>query len=227
MDAAADNMVDFTGVLVGRRYRPGQKYIQLVFNTTEGLRLSLSRNLQMVRSLSIGNTYRIKGTEYAFGEKIFIKEPTATLVQSEGSFFGRHKILVLVAAAVTITCTLGFVFISKHNSVGHNQASNQSANTQTKVDTTSSDTTPPTADQEPGPSAENQPSPAAATTKKSTKVKAGVAGVQPASNPAPPSSLTDTTPSPDPTPAPAPDPTPAPAPAPAPDPNAPDPSQSG
>jgi hypothetical protein len=87
MDASADNMAGFTGVLVGRRYKAGQKYIQLAFNTTEGLRLSLSRNLRMVRALSMGKTYHVEGPEIILGEKVFIKEPVATLIQPRSSDF--------------------------------------------------------------------------------------------------------------------------------------------
>jgi hypothetical protein len=73
----------FVGTLVRRHYKPGQRYIQLVFETAEGLKLSLSRNIQFVKSLHIGKTYHIEGRELSIGSKYVITDPTARLVETE------------------------------------------------------------------------------------------------------------------------------------------------
>ncbi len=67
----------FVGTLVRRQYKPGQRYIQLVFETPTDTKLSLSRNLDMVRSLKVGETYRIEGAERLLGNKKYIYEPVA------------------------------------------------------------------------------------------------------------------------------------------------------
>lgn len=74
------NSVEFMGVLVDRQYKAGQKYVQLVFETAEGIRLSLSRNANMVHSLKVGFTYKVKSPERNIGQKRYVHEPTATLV---------------------------------------------------------------------------------------------------------------------------------------------------
>jgi hypothetical protein len=232
MDAAADNLTGFTGVLVGRRYRPGQKYIQLVFKTTEGLKLSLSRNLQMVRSLSVGNTYHVEGAEYVLGKKVVIKEPTANLVQSKGSFFGRHKVLVSVMVALTITSAAGIVLISKPSSANRSETNNQSTNTQSKQpakDTNNANkalsaTSPGAENQTPAPPSSTTTVKKTASTKTNVRAASTPAAAQPVASPLSqpaPTTTTDTqqqdqapiTTQQDPTPPPA-----APDPAPAPDP---------
>jgi hypothetical protein len=243
MDATADNMTGFTGVLVGRRWKPGQKYIQLVFETTEGFKLSLSRNLRMVRSLSMGNTYRVEGREYVLGEKVVIKEPSATLVESNRSFFGQNKILISAVIAVTITGISGGVLLAKQGSSGSNKSNAQTVKNQAQQNSQNSksaDTTPAETSPQPGSTGDNQtpatPAAAPATSKKTTNNSttsiSSQPPAQPITDPAPlPASTTDqqpTDPLPGtPPPTPPPDPSPPPDPAPAPDSGTTDPTAGG
>jgi hypothetical protein len=241
MDATADNMTGFTGVLVGRRWKPGQKYIQLVFETTEGFKLSLSRNLRMVRSLSMGNTYRVEGRKYVLGEKVVIKEPSATLVESNRSFFGQNKILISAVIAVTITGISGGVLLAKQGS-GSNKSNAQTVKNQAQQSSQNSkaaDTTPAETSPQPGSTGDNQtpatPAAAPATSKKTAKSTPSISSqpqAQPITDPAPlPASTTDqqpTDPLPStPPPTPPPDPSPPPDSAPAPDPGTTDPTAGG
>lgn len=98
------NSVEFMGVLVDRQYTAGQKYAQLVFETAEGIRLSLSRNINMARSLRLGLTYKVKGPEHTVGQKRYVHEPTATLVSGgKLSLISKHyKILIPVTIGVIV-----------------------------------------------------------------------------------------------------------------------------
>jgi cytoskeletal protein RodZ len=98
------NSVEFMGVLVDRQYASGQKYVQLVFETAEGIRLSLSRNINLVRSLSLGSTYKVKGSERTVGQKRYIHEPTAMLVpDNKLSLISKHrKVLIPVAIGLIV-----------------------------------------------------------------------------------------------------------------------------
>lgn len=98
------NSVEFMGVLVDRQYTTGQKYAQLVFETAEGIRLSLSRNINMVRSLRLGLTYKVKGLERTVGQKRYIHEPIATLVTANklSLISKRYKILIPITACLIV-----------------------------------------------------------------------------------------------------------------------------
>ena len=73
MGSAVGNYTRFTGVLVRRKYWQGHKSFQLVFKTAEGLKLSVSANSKLVKSLTMGQTYKVEGTEVRMGKKSFIK----------------------------------------------------------------------------------------------------------------------------------------------------------
>jgi hypothetical protein len=94
--------VTFDGTLVRRQYRPGQKYIQLVFKTAGDTKLSLSRNARLAKSLEIGQKYRVHGEEYQVGDRLYIHEPTATPLPytSKGSRKLRYAGFGLVALAL-------------------------------------------------------------------------------------------------------------------------------
>jgi hypothetical protein len=109
MEASAGSMTQFTGTLVGRQYKPGQKYIQLVFKTAEGLHLSITRNLQMVRSLSVGKTYHVKGEEFTLGKKQVIREPVAILVQPKLALRKRRYLIITGAVVLLAAGTAGAV----------------------------------------------------------------------------------------------------------------------
>jgi hypothetical protein len=102
MAVSAENSASFMGTLVQRQYEPGQKYVQLVFETAEGMRLSLSRNVRMVRSLVIGQTYKVRGTERALGQKKYLHEPVAVPVSVKTSFSKRHKLAIILPIVIVL-----------------------------------------------------------------------------------------------------------------------------
>jgi hypothetical protein len=107
MQASTDSSADFTGVFIKWQYHPGQKYVQLLFETASGMRLSLSRNRHFFRSLTVGRSYRIKGKEYSVGGKTYVHEPTAIPLEAAVARSGRGKkffvffILVVLAGAAS------------------------------------------------------------------------------------------------------------------------------
>ena len=112
------NNVEFTGVLVDRQYTTGQKYAQLVFETAEGIRLSLSRNIDMVRSLRLGLTYKVSGLERTVGQKSYIHGPTATLVSANklSLISKRYKIFIPLAISLVVVLSgVGVLAYATHN----------------------------------------------------------------------------------------------------------------
>jgi cytoskeletal protein RodZ len=223
MYATAGNMSDFTGVLVRRQYKPGQKYIQLLFKTGDGVKLSITRNLQMVRSLKEGLTYRVKGTEYVVGKKTIIHEPVATLVQSKPSFFRQRSLLIAAGLIVfVIAVAASALLIVGQGSANHSQPQAEKPAAQTTQVPDASNATPAQATTVVQPTTAPPPASSTSQAKKTTTRKATPAvsannAVQPAPNPPaaqPPAANdqppSDTVPPPtDPTPPPA-DPTPPP-----------------
>ena len=144
----ASNNVEFMGVLVDRKYTSSQRCVQLVFDTAEGIRLSLSRNVDLVRSLKLGLTYRINGPEHVVGQKRYIHEPTATLVPvtESPSFFRRYKILI--PAAIGLVVVLGgagaWAYISADSQATVQHEETTAPVTKSKSRTTTTDTGRPT-----------------------------------------------------------------------------------
>lgn len=103
-DMYEQNSVEFMGVLVDRQYKTGQKYVQLVFETAEGIRLSLSRNANTIHSLKVGLTYKVTGPERTIGQKRYIHEPTATPVSINklSLFSKRNKLLIPVGISLIV-----------------------------------------------------------------------------------------------------------------------------
>jgi hypothetical protein len=231
--ANAGGSSDFTGVLVRRQYKPGQKYMQLLFKTADGVKLSISRNPKLVESLDEGRTYHIEGQEYKVGDKVLIHEPTATLVQNK-LFSKKHFIIAGIVILLVISGMIYALLPTKQSSAANNGQTKNTSYSQPEQSTTTD--TAPAADttQQPGPSAQNLPaSNSTVNSGTGTKKPAGTTSNPPASqgsnassgyNPvsppaAPPPTDTgqtagsppsdppaDTTPAPTPGPAPAPDP---------------------
>jgi hypothetical protein len=171
--APVENMAAFTGTLIGRRYKPGQKYIQLVFKTAEGLRLSLTRDLQTVRLLNVGQKYYIEGPQYVHGQKTFIYEPKASPVQTKTGLVTRRKALVAGLVLIAIAGSAGAMALTRHGSANHTQnggsginKENQQASTETDASNANQATT--TQDQQNTPSPTNAPT-QSTTTRSSTK----------------------------------------------------------
>jgi hypothetical protein len=124
-----DNVAQFDGVLVQRQYKPGQKYVQLVFETAEGLRLSLSRNADLIRSLTVGTAYRVSGEEYSIGNKSYIHEPLAAPIPSKRQFFQSRALIISAVLVVAVGATSG-VFLLNHGTSKHQlEAQNVSSQT--------------------------------------------------------------------------------------------------
>jgi len=92
----------FVGVLTRREYRPGQRYAQLVFETSEGIKLSLTRNLRAVGAMRIGRSYKIVGIERVIGAKTFITNPVVTLLADTPVAARRRWRVALVAFIVVL-----------------------------------------------------------------------------------------------------------------------------
>jgi cytoskeletal protein RodZ len=191
--ASAHNISTFTGILVGRRYKPGQKYIQLVFKTAEGLRLSLTRDLQTVRQLTMGQTYQIEGNEYIQGQKSFIYEPKASLVQPRAKSLKKRKIVIASVILLVIGGSASAMSLTKHGPVNHAQNSDtKTEGKQTSETSNTSSTSPPQTaqDQSSQPSTTPQTN-SATSTKKTTTAKtnntspANAAQTPPSDNSAP------------------------------------------
>lgn len=121
------NVASFTGVLVSRHYKPGQKYVQFVFQTAEGIRLSLSRNAQMVRTLDIGQKYSVEGQEYAVGKKTFVHEPTTLPIQTRAkTSFGKgafdSRLIIAAAILVPVAGIASAVYFTASDIQGRSQA---------------------------------------------------------------------------------------------------------
>jgi cytoskeletal protein RodZ len=196
------NNVEFMGILVDRQYTAGQKYAQLVFETAEGIRLSLSRNINMVRALRLGLTYKVKGTEHTVGKKRYVREPTATLVPLHKSrlLARRYKILIPVAVSVVVILGgAGALAYAAHSSSANTLPAVHHEKSATK--SVSTVTTSAPADSQPAagttPSSTSQQ--ATKTSVTSTKKKASTASTAVATTPAA-TSNTVTTPATDDTP---------------------------
>jgi hypothetical protein len=139
------NNVEFTGVLVDRQYATGQKYVQLVFETAEGIRLSLSRNVNMVRSLTLGSTYKVQGSERTVGQKRYIHEPTAIPVSPGGlSLLSKHR-KVIIAAAISLAVVLSGVgvlaYATRNSDTSSTPTTNMKKTTSKSTPVTSPSTT--------------------------------------------------------------------------------------
>ncbi|HSX45960.1 MAG TPA: hypothetical protein VLG27_03085 [Candidatus Saccharimonadia bacterium] len=187
MYASAENIADFQGVLVRRQYKPGQKYIQLVFKTAEGFRVSLSRNLRMVSSMSVGNTYHIKGPELVLGDKMVVREPVAIPVRQLG-FVARHKkLFIILFAGVFVACITGGV-LAMTGSYGNQPHTDNKPTPQTTQTKTTTDTAP----SNPATTTQPQTRPAATATYTTKKVSSSKVTSSTSSQPA--SSSTSSTP---------------------------------
>jgi hypothetical protein len=134
MYAQAGNMSDFTGVLVRRQYKPGEKYIQLLFKTDDGLRLTVTRNPKMVSSLDEGQMYHVEGQQYNIGQKTVIREPKATLLKSEPGFVRKNKwfIAASIIAVIIVAAVFSLLFKSPHSSANSATPKDHKASAQTK-----------------------------------------------------------------------------------------------
>lgn len=81
-DVSVDRKAGFTGVLLKRQYRAGQRYMQLLFKTAEGQRLALSRDLQLVRSLQPGQYYQVEGDVRTAPGRSYLLQPTIMPVEA-------------------------------------------------------------------------------------------------------------------------------------------------
>jgi hypothetical protein len=99
MHAAAGDVKEFRGVLVSRKYRPGRKYIQLLFQAGDDLRLCLSQDIDLVRRLQPGQMYQVRGPEYVIGQKPCVCDPLIGLVEPST---GKKRVWFAVGATCLV-----------------------------------------------------------------------------------------------------------------------------
>jgi cytoskeletal protein RodZ len=188
--AIAGNVVGFTGTLVQRQQAPGKNYIQLIFSTAEGARLSISRNFRMARSLEVGHEYKVEGTEYSLGEKTYIGEPIAKPLSSTRGFLkNRSKIIIFAAIILCTGVGAAAFFVTQTESSQSAPQSKQTtaattpkktdtlgASTQTAQTTTAAPTVPA------APAATTKTTTKKSTPKPATKAVATPAVLQPAAS---------------------------------------------
>jgi hypothetical protein len=186
MYAAAGNMSSFTGVLVRRQYKPGQKYIQLLFKTPQGIKLALTRDPQMVRSLTEGRIYNVEGQEYSLGDKTAVQDATVAPIISN-KFSKKRAIVITVAAFVIVGVIAYALFPAKHSAASNNnQTQTKKVDIQPKQTTEiKNEPSPGATTEEPGPTAENQPSSTQVSSPRAQTQKTSAVVTNPA--PAPPS----------------------------------------
>ncbi|MDB5184732.1 MAG: hypothetical protein JWN38_540 [Candidatus Saccharibacteria bacterium] len=136
---AAESDFSFVGTLVKRQYKPGQRYVQFLFENDEDSMLTVSRNLRLIRGLKIGGLYRVEGPEYELGDKRYIQEPSRvvslTYAAPEELPSTRSLKLAMMAAFASIVVVVGLVLVfGVHNGSGQLQA--RATAKQTKVSTT-------------------------------------------------------------------------------------------
>lgn len=189
MHMSVGSIANFTGTLVEAHQKPGNKYMQLVFHTAEGIKLSISRNGAMVRSLKVGEKYHVKGKVMRFGTKTYINEPTAILVKAAQA--SRKKRIVLCIVLGVVMSASAAAFANTRGPAGVNTPESQSDTAGT------SQPAAPVAQPAPAPAAVSQPAPtpapsavrpASSTATKRTTTPAAVSSpAVVAPTPAPPS----------------------------------------
>jgi hypothetical protein len=188
MYAAADNMSSFTGVLVRRQYKPGQKYIQLLFKTPHGVKLALTRDPQMVGSLTEGRIYNVEGQEYSLGDKKAVQDPTVALIKA--SKISKKRVLAVVTAAILVVIGIAYtLFPAKHSAASNNnQTQTKKIDNQPKqTPEITNEPSPGATTEEPGPTAENQPSTSQVSSPRVQTQKTPAVVTSPAPAPSPPS----------------------------------------
>lgn len=122
LQLTARKIVDFKGTLLQALHKPGQKYALLLYRTENGLRYCLSKNIRMVHSMQIGQTYRVKGKEYTTGHKTFLDIITASpLVPLKQRLKRQAGMLAGITGIFIIAGTIGAGFMAQQSSQRSNQ----------------------------------------------------------------------------------------------------------
>lgn len=159
--------VNFTGRLVRRQYKPGQKYVQLIFKTDHENKISLSRNPRLVKALKVGATYKISGQQFTLGDKSFIKEPRAIPVSDAP----RSKKWLMVASGFATFILIGGVVSAVALSASNGKVPTKTvaqAGTVQGASTTVSPSADSTAQPAPSSPSNTPTTPAVTSTRKST-----------------------------------------------------------
>ena len=101
--------VGFIGVLVRRQFKPGQPYVQLVFESSGRTLLALSRNVSLVRSLQLGRCYRVSGTKHIVGGKSYLLEPQFVPLPAKPRTSRRARYAAFAAGSVLLLASGGVV----------------------------------------------------------------------------------------------------------------------
>ncbi len=160
---SAGNVANFTGVLVRRHYKPGQKYVQFVFQTAEGIRLSLSRNVQTVRTLDVGQEYSVEGQEYVVAGKSFIHEPTALPIQARArttSIRSRSRLIIAVAILLPVIGIASAIYFTTRDTSGSGQVNTSKVSAEKTLGASTTNTS--ASNVAPAPISNGQPGAAAA-----------------------------------------------------------------
>lgn len=100
---------NFVGTLVRRQFKPGQPYVQLVFESSGRTLLALSRNVTLVQSLKLGGKYRIGGAEHTVSGKQYLLEPRLVPVPAKRQVSRRARYAAWAAGGVLLLASGGVV----------------------------------------------------------------------------------------------------------------------
>jgi hypothetical protein len=190
MYATAGDMSSFTGTLLRRQYKPGQKYIQLLFKTPQGVKLALTRDPKMVETLSEGKIYKVEGQDFIIGDKKAVQDPVVAPIQP--GIFSKKRAIVLSVAMFLILGVSAYAFFPAKHGEASNNTGTKSTKTQIKTKQTNSfsntnEPIPVSTGEEPGPEAANQPAASPSSTSQTQVKKQTPIVAIPTPAPAPPS----------------------------------------
>lgn len=128
------------GKLIRLHYKAGDPYVQLVFKTSRGPMLALSRNARMVKSLIVGKTYSVRGEKHSSGNKTYITNPLATRTIMQPFTMRKKASLAFGLASMAVVGTF-LTASALHSETSGSAASTQQNTTTSAQNSTSSDTT--------------------------------------------------------------------------------------
>jgi hypothetical protein len=126
MHVMAGDIITFTGKLAKRQWKPVQKFIQLVFETSHGPRISLTRDVEMAKDLTMHGLYHVQGQEYDVNGKIYINEPVVVGAHRKPSkqpgILRRHlKLSIAMAVCVPVLGLSTTAFLLTHHTTNNSQ----------------------------------------------------------------------------------------------------------
>lgn len=189
--------LNFIGTLVRRQFKPGQPYVQLVFESSGRTLLALSRNVSLVQSLKLGGKYRVGGAEHIVSGKQYILEPRLVPVPAKRQVSRRTRYAAWAAGGMLLLVSGGVVAGLSLQGGDAPKASSSSwhaGNTTEESVTVTAETekTAPASTTTPATPTSTVTKPATSTKPKSTTTSSGAQ--QPTPSPTPPPAAPITTP---------------------------------